>query len=210
MNSPETLQINSSLATLRRFARKRAPVERCELCSVELDAEHQHLVELANRKLLCACDACGILFSDHSSRRYRRVPKQIRFLRDLQLTDQQWEALMIPINMAFFFHNSVANKVVAFYPSPAGAAESLLDLQSWDEIVEQNPCLREMQSDVEALLVNRIERISSQPEYYRVPIDECYKLVGLIRTNWRGLSGGIEAWQEIETFFADLKHRAIR
>ena len=43
---------------------------------------------------------------------------------------------------------------------------------------------------------------------YRVPIDECYKLVGLIRTHWRGLSGGTEVWEEIGRFFDELRERA--
>ena len=90
------------------------------------------------------------------------------------------------------------------------AAESLLDLQSWGEISSENPLLKEMLPDVEALLVNRIGHASgqSQPEYFLVPIDECYKLVGLIRANWRGLSGGTEVWREIDEFFSELKRRA--
>jgi hypothetical protein len=59
-----------------------------------------------------------------------------------------------------------------------------------------------MEPDVEALLVNRIRNAS---EYYIAPIDECYKLVGLIRANWRGLSGGTEVWKEISEFFNALK-----
>jgi hypothetical protein len=45
-------------------------------------------------------------------------------------------------------------------------------------------------------------------EYYIVPIDACYKLVGLIRLHWRGLSGGTEVWQEIGNFFSDLRSKA--
>jgi hypothetical protein len=66
-----------------------------------------------------------------------------------------------------------------------------------------------MESDVEALLVNRVAhaRGSAQAEYYLVPIDECYKLVGIIRTHWRGLSGGTEVWQELGRFFTGLRNR---
>jgi hypothetical protein len=39
-----------------------------------------------------------------------------------------------------------------------------------------------------------------------VPIDRCFALVGLIRTHWRGLSGGAEAWQAIRDFFAQLRN----
>ena len=69
--------------------------------------------------------------------------------------------------------------------------------------------LRELEPDVEALLVNRVgqSRGSAPAEYYIVPIDACYKLVGLIRIHWRGLSGGTEVWQEIGNFFTDLRAR---
>ena len=99
---------------------------------------------------------------------------------------------------------------MAFYPSPAGAVESLLPLETWNEIEHDNPVLKEMQPDVQALLVNRVghSRGFAAPDYCILPIDECYKLVGLIRTHWRGLSGGAEVWQEIATFIAGLKQRA--
>jgi hypothetical protein len=38
-----------------------------------------------------------------------------------------------------------------------------------------------------------------------MPIDECYRLVGLIRLNWRGLSGGSEVWEEVDKFFEQLE-----
>ena len=97
------------------------------------------------------------------------------------------------------------------YPSPAGATESLLELESWNDIVGQNPALNQMEPDVEALLVNRLgySRGYSAPEYYQLPIDECYKLVGLIRAHWSGLSGGSEVWQQIGEFFRSLQSRAV-
>ncbi len=33
-----------------------------------------------------------------------------------------------------------------------------------------------------------------RPESYILPIDECFRLVGLIRLHWKGLSGGTEVW----------------
>jgi hypothetical protein len=45
-------------------------------------------------------------------------------------------------------------------------------------------------------------------EYYVLPIDECYKLVGLIRAKWHGLSGGSEVWESIGRYFAELKRKA--
>ena len=195
----------SPFAVLRRFVRQRTFTERCELCSAEVPSEHEHLVEPSSRQMICACQACAILFSGKANTKYRRVPRRILFLSGFELTDGQWESLLIPINMAFFFHSSAAGKVIALYPSPAGATESLLDLGSWNEIVQSNPVLRKMEPDTEALLVNRVRGVS---EFYLLPIDECYKLVGLIRTHWHGLSGGTQMWDAIEKFFVELKAKA--
>jgi len=197
--------------SLRQFARKpRRRVEECELCSAELRSEHPHLIELTQRKLLCACDACALLFSGRAGTKYKRVPRDVRLLANFRMTDAEWEGLLIPINLAFFFQNSQHSRVSALYPSPAGATESLLPLETWSAIVQSNPALSELEPDVEALLVNRVghSRESAPAEYYIVPIDACYKLVGLIRIHWRGLSGGTEVWQEIGAFFAQLRAQA--
>ena len=203
-------QGENAIAVLRQFARRRSAAERCEMCSRELFPEHDHLVEPASHSLVCACEACAVLFDGQRGARYKRVPRTAYFLADFRMSDSQWESLMIPIEMAFFFFSSPQGKVIAMYPSPAGAVESLLPLETWDEIVLANPVLREMEADVMGLLANRV-RSSGPPhpaEYYLVPIDQCYKVVGLIRSHWRGLSGGTEVWREIGTFFAELGKRA--
>jgi len=196
----------ANFSVLRRFMREKPLAERCELCGTPLGPEHQHLVEPVNRRLVCSCDACAILFEGQSSSKYRRVPRRIERLADFRLTDLQWESLHLPINLAFFYFSSPANRVIAMFPSPAGATESLLPLESWNELAIDNPVLPELKPDVEALLVNRV---GEGRQYIRVPIDECFKLVGLIRTHWRGLSGGTEVWREITRFFSSLNDRAI-
>jgi len=180
------------------------------MCSEELAVEHQHLLEPHNRKLICACEACAILFSSQAQTKYKRVPRRVRLLANFLLTDSQWDGLMMPINMAFFFKSTPHERVIAMYPSPAGATESLLSFDTWDEIALENPALLEMEADVEALLVNRIghSRGFCEPEYYVVPIDECFKLVGLIRSRWQGLSGGTEVWRDIGQFFTELKAKS--
>ncbi len=191
---------------LRQFARKRSPAEHCELCSVELAPEHQHLLDPKKRQIVCACYGCIVLFCGQAGAHFLRIPRRVRMLADFQMTDMQWESLMIPINLAFFYLDSAANRMVAMYPSPAGATESLLSLESWQEIVSENKALQTMEPNVEALLVNRIGDAS---EYFIVPIDECYRLVGLIRMHWKGLSGGTEVWKGINDFFASLKSRSV-
>ena len=116
-------------------------------------------------------------------------------------------AMGLPIDLAFFTESSAAGRVLAFYPSAAGATESLLPLESWRELTDENPRLRHMEVDVEALLVNRAR---SAREYYRAPIDQCYRLTGLLRTHWRGLSGGADVWNAVEAFFEDLRQHSTR
>jgi hypothetical protein len=204
-----SVAVTDSFSLLRQFAGRRRAKESCELCGWELASQHDHLVDPAGRKLLCACGACAILFSSQSGKKYKRVPREVKYLAGFHLSDGEWDSLMVPINMAFFFESSIDRKIVALYPSPAGATESQLPLDTWTGIVAGNPVLADMAPDVEALLVNRLGpmRGYAAPEYYLLPIDECYKLVWLIRSNWKGLSGGTELWKQLQDFFADLKIR---
>ncbi len=207
MSTAAPPKLDHSFFALRRFARPRLPIERCELCSAALAHQHPHLIELSNRQIVCACEACSTLFDGLQGGKYKRVSRRAWFLKNFHIADGQWESLLIPINMAFFFHSSVQGRMVALYPSPAGAVESLLPLDAWSEIVGKNPVLNGLEPDIEALLVNRVghAHASSPAEYYFAPIDDCFRLVGLIRTHWKGLSGGNEVWVEIAQFFAALK-----
>jgi len=211
MAAQEFRGFESAFGTLRQFARRPKDVEHCELCSAVLASEHPHVLEPIGRKLLCACEACALLFSGRTDAKFKRVPRYVRALGSFRMTDAQWDSLMVPINMAFFFRSSPEARMVAMYPSPAGAVESLLPLDTWTEIVRDNPELNAMEADVEALLANRIghARGFTAPEYYLLPIDECYKLVGLIRVHWKGFSGGTEVWQEIASFFEELKGKMM-
>jgi hypothetical protein len=204
----EMAGLDGPLAKVRRFARSNVAEgtrEKCDLCARALPANHSHLVDLHARRLVCACEACAVLFSGRENAQYRRVPRRVELLSNFRLSDLEWESLLIPINLAFFFHSSQAGRVLAVYPSPAGATESLLGLEAWHTLVVENPVLAEFEPDVEALLVNRI---GSAREYYRVPIDECYKLSGIIRLNWHGISGGLEVWEQVGQFFTGLRERS--
>lgn len=200
-----TLQHERGFAVLKRLAKRPAPVERCGLCAAPIRPEHRHLVDPENRRIECACTACALLFENNQTGHYRPVPRDPVLLADFVLDDVQWEYLGLPINLAFLFYNSVMGRMVALYPSPAGATESQLPLDAWQALVDQNPRLQTLQPDVEALLVNRI---SKPHRYYIAPIDRCYALVGLIRRHWSGFSGGDELWQKVSEFFAALEPTA--
>lgn len=197
------------VAALRRLARERAPAvrERCELCGNTIPAEHRHLLDRSSRALLCACHACAVLFERDGAGdgRYLTVPRRYVALADFALSDAQWDELMIPVGMAFIYPSGAARRPVAYYPGPAGATESLLSLDYWQALVAANPALAGIAPDVEALLVNRTR---AAREYYIVPIDACYQLVGIIRGAWRGLSGGEAVWKAVAAFFDELRAKA--
>jgi hypothetical protein len=191
---------STTAATLRRFTQRPRKGQSCEFCSEELAAEHRHVLEISTRKIVCACTACALRF-ENGVGKWKLIPRNPRRLSGFQMTADQWEALSLPINLAFFCHSTPIGKVIALYPSPAGATESLLPLYNWEMLTAQNPSLKEMTPDVEALLANRL---NERGEYYIAPIDLCYELVGLIRLHWRGLSGGERVWEEIKVFFDRL------
>jgi len=200
---------NDPFGSLRRFA-KRAQAryeERCDLCGEGITPEHRHLLDLLSRQLMCACRACALLLDTPAAGggARRLVPTRRLWLPDFDMTNTQWDALQIPVKMAFLSYSTTAKRMVAYYPSPAGPTESLLSQEACDELAQRNPVLKEMEPDVEALLINRR---SEGGDYFIVPIDECYALVGLVRLHWKGLSGGDEVQGKIDRFFTRLKERA--
>ena len=186
---------------------RRPPDERCEFCGADIPVEHGHLVDLPRRSILCVCRACYLLFMHEGAggARFRAVPDRFALLPGFGAAKPEWEGLDIPIGLAFFFRSSATNRVHAFYPSPAGATESELALESWDALARVVPELRRLSPDVEALLVRRTD---AGVDAMIAPIDACYELVGRIRRGWRGFSGGDEMWQDVDAFFARAAEHA--
>ena len=182
--------------------------ERCELCGEPVSDEHGHLVDVQARNLLCACRGCYLLFTSEGAGggHYRSVPDRYLAFPDFRLSSGQWDSLQIPVGVAFFFINSALARVAAFYPGPAGATESELALDTWDEVVAANPVLATLQPDVEAFLV-RAERNRGGAECFIVPIDACYELVGHLRRLWRGFDGGRDAHDAMDAFFERVRAR---
>jgi hypothetical protein len=204
--------VRRPFTTLRRFTQRpgsppEPTAERCELCGNALPEAHRHLLELPPRTLLCVCRACSILFDREaaSQGKYRLIPDPVRFLEGFRMSDAQWESLRIPVDMAFLFWDSPTGQVAACYPGPMGAAESFPGEEIWNELRSENPALAAAAPDVEALLVNRIR---GARDCYLAPIDDCFRLAGIIRMHWKGLGGGEQVWEAIGQFFGSLKERA--
>jgi len=106
-----------------------SPYERCEMCGAPVADEHQHVVNVGSRSLLCTCRGCYLLFtSADAALAYRAVPD--RYLSFADLPAPVWEELELPVGTAILFVNSALGRVVAFYPGPAGATESELSLDA--------------------------------------------------------------------------------
>jgi hypothetical protein len=178
------------------------------MCSEPIADEHQHVVNVEGRQLMCVCRGCYLLFTDGGAQlRYRSVPDRYLCFPDLRLGRPEWEALQIPVGLAFFFRNSALDKTVGFYPGPAGATESELDMQAWQLITAADHRMAMMADDVEALLI-RVPDGDEVPECFLVPIDACYEFVGRLRQLWRGFDGGQEVRAYIDDFFDDIAVRA--
>ncbi len=178
--------------------------ERCDVCGRGIPDEHRHLLDLEQRQIACSCDTCWARESGEA--RYIPVGTRTVWLEGFDMPDDVWASFGIPIGLAFFMWSSVTNCVVALYPSPAGATESELHFATWNQLAELNPVLRDLTPDAEALIVNRI---SDPPAYALAPIDRCYGLVGLVKANWQGISGGPLIGPAIDDFFSDLHATAV-
>lgn len=200
----------SPLSMLRRFVtpQDENPGEVCEMCATPIADEHSHVVNIESRSLMCSCRACYLLFTREGAARgkYCAVPNRYLYDPAFQLTQEQWEELQIPVRIAFFFFNSSMARIAAFYPSPAGAIESLLPLDAWQKLSATNQILDALAPDVEALLV--YGRKLTGFECFIVPIDACYELTGLIRRRWKGFDGGEEAWRDVDAFFDRVRSQS--
>jgi hypothetical protein len=178
-------------------------VERCDLCATPVDPGHRHVLDEERGELLCTCRACTLLFGREAAggRHYRLVPETRRRLPELSPGE-----LGVPVGLAFFVRDD-GGAVVAHYPSPAGATRWDVEPSTWEAVVRRCPELGAMAAGTQALLLNTAR---GRAEHWLVPIDDCYRLVAVIRQEWRGLSGGSTVWPAVDRFFEELHERGER
>lgn len=193
MSTPSALE----RAIRRAGTRRQESGERCELCSAPVAAGHRHLLDTERGEVMCACQACSLLFGQGaaSEGHYRLVPQ-----RRVRLAAVSTSTLGVPVGLAFFVPRA-DGAVLAHYPSPAGATQWEVDPQAWRDVVDHSPELRTLAADVEALLVDTAR---GRQHHWLVPVDDCFRLVAVVRREWKGMSGGDRVWPEIERFFAAL------
>ena len=161
------------------------------------------MLHLEERRIECTCEACWALRS--GDREYRPVGTRVAWLPDLAMNDERWAGFGIPIGLAFFMRSTHRRRRGGALPEPGGRHRVRAGPAAWDALVADNPVLARLESDAEGLIVNRL---ADPPQYAIAPIDECYRLVGLVKANWEGISGGAALEGAIGGFFDELRRRA--
>jgi hypothetical protein len=200
------MPVSSVVSTLRKIASPpnlKETKEKCFFCGASLADTHSHLIDTSVMKFMCACEACKIIMADKNG--LKSLPNRYIALDDFNLDNELWADFLIPVNMAFFIVSSSRNSAVAYYPAAAGATESKLKMDAWSRLVKLNPVLESLSPDLEALLINRLDET---PQYFLVPVDSCYELIGRIRTSWKGIFGGKEVNDTTREFFNNLKTKS--
>lgn len=223
------------LPSLRRALARPADADgpascRCEFCGEPLPAErapgqlaaspaaeagHGHVVDVVDRSIRCACQACRLLFAQAGAGggRLRAVGDRRAYEPRFPLDGPRWAALEIPVGLAFLVEDSRAGRLALFYPSPAGATESTVApdrvAATWQDALAERATLPAPRADVEAvLLYRRDDGPADGCEAFLLPVDACYGLVGRIRRAWSGFAGGPAVTAEIAEFLADARRRA--
>ncbi|WP_149182514.1 DUF5947 family protein [Streptomyces sp. TRM49041] len=180
--------------------RGQGPGDHCDLCGERVPDDHRHLCDTSREEVLCACRPCSLLFvkDEAGEGRYRLVPT-----RRIRLPPVDTTALGVPVGLAFFVPRADGT-VTAHYPSPAGPTRWEPEPAAWQDLVARCPRVADLEPDVEALLVNTAWDMS---HHWIVPVDDCLRMVAVVRREWRGMSGGGQVWPAIGQFFAELTER---
>lgn len=189
------------VAGLRQLVRPATKTDEiCDLCELPIPPKHRHLLHLEERRIVCVCGTCWAIRSGDAE--YRPTGNRTVWLEDFNLPGDLWASFQVPIGLCFFFNSGSVNSVIGMYPSPAGATECELYLEAWEELKELNPVLEGLETDIEALMINRL---SDPPQYAIAPTDRAYELVGIVKAKWEGISGGPELKKAVEAYFDDLR-----
>ncbi|CCG03932.1 conserved protein of unknown function [Blastococcus saxobsidens DD2] len=167
------------------------------MCGLALPGQHRHVLDEQAGELMCTCQACTLLFQRDAAGRghYQLVPETRMRLTDLSPTE-----FGVPVGLVYFVVQGDGS-VLANYPSPMGPTRSEVDAGTWRALQQRCPELSAMTPGVQALLLNTAR---GADEHWLVPIDDCYRLVAVIKREWTGLSGGSTVWPAIRAFFDGL------
>ena len=175
----------------------------CELCPIGIGVNHRHLLNLEERRIVCVCETCWSMRSGDAE--FRPTGGRVLWLEDFTMPEELWAAFQIPIGLAMIMRSGLDDEMVTLYPSPAGVTEAELDALAWTRMTTDNPLLHDLVPDTEALIINRL---ANPPQHVIAPLDDCYRLVGMIKSRWSGISGGPELSATVAEFFDGLRETA--
>ena len=145
--------------------------ERCEMCSEAIADEHQHVVNLEGRQLMCVCRGCYLLFTDTQAElRYRAVPDRYLAFQEFALDRRAWRHCRSP--RAALLPQLDARPHGGVLPRPAGATELSWIFRRGTTSTPPIPA-NTIADDTEAPPVRVPDDETASPHAYLVPIDAC-------------------------------------
>jgi hypothetical protein len=157
--------------------------ERCTLCSAPIGAKHDHLDSPERREIACACDGCALIIPSSEYARYRRVPRGVQRVGVVDVAG--WlDRLNVPVGIVAIVRDDRDGARLA-YPGPAGLVEATVDPAVWSALCSDVPAVAGLVPETEALVWSALTQ-----EVLRTGIDVVFRLVGELRTHWRGIHGG--------------------
>ena len=174
------------------------------MCAEAIADEHQHVVNVEGRQLMCVCRGCYLLFTDTArAAALSGRPRPLPGFPDFALDRRQWEALQIPVGLAFFFRTRRWTGRWRSIPGPPAPPNPNWTSTAWNDIAAADPRVDVLADDIEALLVRVPDDEDAPPAVaFWCPIDACYEFVGRLRMLWRGFDGGQQVRRFIDEFFA--------
>ncbi|OLZ11328.1 DUF5947 family protein [Sulfobacillus thermosulfidooxidans] len=176
----------------------------CEVCNRLIpQTGHRHLLRLQTGQVVCACQHCALLFDAPGQSQYQSIPTRIISLGRAMLDMEFWDRISSPVHLVGIVKRR-GGQAEIFYPSPAGAVSGGPISREFLTLPLQE-ALDTMSDEVEVLL---FADLSGMTEGFLIPLDRFYELIGLLRLNWQGLSGGNDVSRRIRQFFDQLARQA--
>ena len=182
----------ASLGAVRACAAAR---DRRGLCVAPLTHDHRHAVDLKERRLLCVCRPCALLFDGDASRSASAAGARARAAdpglpargRLAGARDPGRRGVLLPR----VDHEQV-DRDLAEPRRSDGVRSSTTTCVGPLRAGAFAARARPRALDVQALLVRGARAARPLQAFLVAPIDRCYEFVGIVRRKWRGFDGGDE------------------
>ena len=78
------------------------------MCAEPIGDEHSHVANIGDRRLMCTCRGCYLLFTSRARAGCGCAPSRpsTAVVDDFAFTQEQWDDLAIPVDLVFLFRQS--------------------------------------------------------------------------------------------------------